>query len=281
MGALKTVLVAHDDHEKVSQIRNTLKKISSEIEVLESNDSSSAFDEINARSLDLLLVEYKRAMLDGRRLLDSLEDLKPTDWPKATLAIADVDDRDYLNIDLPNLTYLRREFNDAELSAAISSLLQISAKKMQADSGFILPFIDATRNVLKTMASTDSEKEKIVFQRNKEIIDISGLITIVSPSFYGSMAISFAKETFLGIVSRMLGEDYTELSDDLKDAAAEICNQVFGEAKTKLNEKGHDLKMAIPTVVIGREVPHAIDGQCVNVRFKTDCGPFVIETVIK
>ena len=89
----------------------------------------------------------------------------------------------------------------------------------------------------------------------------------------------FDTPCFLDIVSNMLGETYTEVSDDVVDVAGEICNQVFGVAKKNLNDQGYDIKSAIPTVVNGKQnqIRHLVEGPCITIEFKTSAGRFTVE----
>ena len=156
----------------------------------------------------------------------------------------------------------------------------IVTKKL-IDVDFINPFLTATQHVLKVQASTASTAGKLSMKQDKtkHMGDISGVIGLVSDTFTGSVVISFPKNTFLKIISRMLGEEYTEINKDIQDGAAELTNMIFGQAKVSLNEKGYGLKTAIPSVVSGdnHTVQSLTNGPQVVVPFETDVGPFFIE----
>jgi len=146
---------------------------------------------------------------------------------------------------------------------------------------FINPFLTATMHVLKIQASTESSPGSISMKedKTKHMGDISGVIGLVSNAFSGSVVISFPQRTFLKIMSRMLGEEYTEINKDIQDGAAELTNMIFGQAKIALNEKGFGIHAAIPSVVTGQNhsVQSMADGPQVVVPFETDVGPFFIE----
>lgn len=275
-----SVLLAHDDQQVLGQWESSLKQLAGDLEVFKTHSVPETYDEMCAQTHDLLMVDYSRQDCDGRKILNLLEDIPPQEWPRLVVAVADLIDRGFMNVDVPNLAYLRRSFNPAEFGALVAGGLGLKPKA-NLDSGFIIPFIQGTLDVLKAMASTEATKESVTFAPNLGDFRISGVIPLASQNFYGSMAISFEEGTFLGIASRMLGEEYSEITDDLKDAASELCNQVYGYAKSKLNEKGHSLQMAIPQVVMGSPVPHGVKGQFITVKFKTDLGAFYIETVVQ
>jgi len=151
------------------------------------------------------------------------------------------------------------------------------------DVRFINPFIEEVLVVLKGTCNTTAEKKE-VFVRNGDRMhgDISAVIAMNSSKFHGSMAISFDKACFLGIVEGMLDETYTDINEEIADACGEICNQVFSRARKTLNEQGHDIAQAIPSVIHGanHSIRHLVEGPCIVVKFQTSKGFFFVEAVV-
>ena len=114
---------------------------------------------------------------------------------------------------------------------------------------------------------------------DKFLGDISGTIGLVSDAFNGAVVISFPKETFLKIMSKMLGETITSISKEVEDGAAEITNIVFGQAKTVLNQLGYGIQTAIPSVITGAQhsVQNLTKGPRVIIPFDSEIGNFFIE----
>jgi len=56
-------------------------------------------------------------------------------------------------------------------------------------------------------------------------------------------------------------------------------NIIYGSAKVALNEKGHQIQKAIPTVVRGEKLltTHLSHSKVIVLPFKTDLGDFQIE----
>lgn len=104
--------------------------------------------------------------------------------------------------------------------------------------------------------------------------DISAVLEMKSPDLTATLAICFDKNSFLTLTSKMLGEEFTELTPEIHDAASEICNQIYGVAKARLSDAGHKFQMAIPklTVQEGHPVPHGNATFCVVVGFKNPPG---------
>ncbi len=163
------------------------------------------------------------------------------------------------------------------------ALLELGlATPRQMDVNFINPFLIATAHVLQVQASTQALAGKPVLKTAGSQLfgDISGVIGLVSDAFVGTVVITFPESTFLKIMSRMLGEEFKELTPEIRDGASELTNIIFGQTKLLLNEKGFGIRTAIPSVVTGKS--HSIQtlsqgGPRVAVPFKTDIGDFEIE----
>ncbi len=147
------------------------------------------------------------------------------------------------------------------------------------DAKLVNPFIDATQNVLGTMASTKVTAGK-PYLKNDQIArgDVSGIIGLTGET-RGTVSVSFAENCILSIVSNMLGEEMKELNDEIKDAVGEITNMISGQARQKLEELGRSLKAAIPSVIMGRnhEISHMTAASVMAIPFSTDKGEFTIE----
>ena len=121
------------------------------------------------------------------------------------------------------------------------------------DVNFINPFLTSASEVIAMQTQSIVTPGAPFLKGPKESFggDISGVIGLVSDHFNGTVIISFPEQTYCKIISKMLGEEFKELSPDIQDGAAEITNMIFGKAKVILNEKGYGIQMAIPTVISG------------------------------
>lgn len=157
----------------------------------------------------------------------------------------------------------------------------LANKQSSLDVNFINPFLQATINVLQIQTHTASKPGQISRKNSRDrwLGDISGVIGIVNPAFSGAVVISFPSKTFLTIMSRMLGEEFPELTKEIEDGAGELTNIIFGQAKTTLNSSGYAIQTALPSVVTGRD--HAVlnmtQGPTVIIPFSSDAGDFFVE----
>jgi chemotaxis protein CheX len=151
------------------------------------------------------------------------------------------------------------------------------------DVRFINPFLEGTISVLKTMAFVEPKPGKPRLKEdNKAIGDVSGIIGLTG-AVKGSLAISFSEECIFKIVYNMLGEKYTEINDDIRDAVGEITNMISGDARKRLEAEGFTITAAIPTVVYGKDhqIEHVLEGPSIIIPFEIAEGPFVVDVCLK
>jgi len=157
-------------------------------------------------------------------------------------------------------------------------------KTRPLDTRFIEPFLTCPLNVLSLQAATTAKHGKPFKKQvgEKLLGDISGVIGLVADAFTGSVVISFPEATFLKIMSRMLGEEFTQLTPEIQDGAGELTNIVFGQAKVILNERGYNIQTALPSIIVGSDHTVITAGRTprIVVPFESDAGPFFIEICV-
>ena len=90
--------------------------------------------------------------------------------------------------------------------------------------------------------------------RNLDAIgDVSGVVGMIQDRIEGNLIISFNDSVIFSILGRVYGREFTAVDDTVKEGAAEMANMVYGHVKTRLNQRGHDLKMSLPNVVVGTQ----------------------------
>lgn len=148
------------------------------------------------------------------------------------------------------------------------------------DVNLVNPFIEGTLHILETTASVKvAPLEPYIKKSPIAHGDISGLIDITG-DITGSAAISFSRQSILGIVSAMFGEELTELNDEINDAVGEISNMIAGHVTTKIGELNKKVKVKFKEVKKGKNhvIAHVENGETVlAMPFKTTKGKMVIE----
>jgi len=146
---------------------------------------------------------------------------------------------------------------------------------------FINPFLEASKNVLETMAQV-SVQPKPPYLKTKQLSygEVTGIIGIASETIKGVMVLSFSKECILQVVSNMLFEPIKkDIDHDVIDAVGELTNMICGSAKASLSKLGHHFELTTPTMVEGTgiEINHYTKAPIIVIPFETEPGPFVVE----
>ena len=95
------------------------------------------------------------------------------------------------------------------------------------DAALVNPFIEGTLHILDTTAFVKVAPKSPYLKKNRKSLgDITGLLEI-SGDLAGSAAITFSKESILGVVSAMFGEEMTEINEEIHDAVGEISNMLI------------------------------------------------------
>jgi len=141
-------------------------------------------------------------------------------------------------------------------------------RKVDFEDDILNPIITAALETLKIQCQLDAKNEDpILFSKMTKCqnIDIMSFIKMTGNEYQGGIGLCFPKQTFLKITSCMLKEKFTDITDELKDAACEILNIIFGQAKNKMFENGMTMEKAIPTLVGKNEIQE----------FQTKMAPYV------
>ncbi|OPY90838.1 MAG: CheY-P phosphatase CheX [Syntrophus sp. PtaU1.Bin208] len=151
------------------------------------------------------------------------------------------------------------------------------------DVKFINPFLDGAAEVIKTMAFMDAVPGKPFLKKDDTAKgDISGIIGITGDAT-GSLAISFSEGCLWGIAGSMLGETYSETTQEVLDCAGELTNMISGVARTNMERMGMKVFAAIPSVIFGKDhtIRHILNSPSIVIPFSTDSGEFVVDVCIR
>jgi len=144
---------------------------------------------------------------------------------------------------------------------------------------YLPTFVASARKVLETMASTSCYHQKPTPRENKlSQGDVTGIIEIKNEALNGRLIISFDKACLIDLASKILGEEFDELSPEVIDTADEITNMISGCVRRDLSDAGQVFDVAVPRVIVGREVElEGIRGFGLSLPFLTEAGGFTVE----
>lgn len=144
-------------------------------------------------------------------------------------------------------------------------------------------FIDSTREVLRTMVGLDPERgDPRVKGFREKSYDVSGVVGLTG-QIRGFVVLSFPEKAALHVVTAFLGERVNSIDEQVRDAIGELSNMVAGGSKRVLAEAGYQLRVSIPSVIVGTN--HTISRprglRSFEVPFVTEVGPFSVELCLK
>ncbi|OFZ17501.1 MAG: hypothetical protein A2X86_03315 [Bdellovibrionales bacterium GWA2_49_15] len=287
LGAKRTVLIVDDDKTFRRLARELLQETCAPIQILEAEDGLKGITMIHNQKFDLMLLDLNMPKADGKTVMRAIYELRENQRPSNVLVISG---RFESEKTVPSssgiFSFMGKPFN----SEALVSYVQNCFNKTNApvkprgviDVKMVNPFIESTLKVLDINAGITAEKKNLYIRKDDVLKgDVTALLPLQGALIKGSMALSFEQPVFLSLVNAMLGENYTEINEENSSCIGELCNQIFGLAKTQLNEMGHKLVHTLPTIITGREhkISHFVKGDTIVIEFATKIGDFFIETV--
>jgi chemotaxis protein CheX len=126
--------------------------------------------------------------------------------------------------------------------------------KVPLDAELVNPIMNATIQVLHTMANTETKLKGVRAQPDYFAMgDISAVIGITGAKGEGMVSLSFTLNNASLIVSRLLGISPEQISaDDRSDGIGELANMISGNAKSTLAEQTQSpYKLSLPSIILG------------------------------
>ena len=146
----------------------------------------------------------------------------------------------------------------------------------------IQPFIDATIKVIETMAFITPRADKpCVWNDGLAVGEVVGIVGLSNEdeNVKGALLVGFNESSIIRIASNMLGEEFSTLSEEVREVVGEITNMVSGQARKMLSDSAIiKLQGSIPSVIAGKDIiiKNFIKEASVMVKFIIDSGQFEI-----
>jgi CheY-specific phosphatase CheX len=178
----------------------------------------------------------------------------------------------------------------ASLAEALAEMVDHEPKL--STMHFIKACVSSTLRVLYVQVKTRCQRGSIhVKAKDKDLLmgDIAGVVKVISRQGHYAVMLSFPEDTYLKLLDRMLSARHEKISEENKDAAAELMNMIFGQAKRSLNEQNAGIEPQVPSVSVGRKFEGmkfnektgifypVHEGKTVVVPFESDLGSFYVE----
>lgn len=152
---------------------------------------------------------------------------------------------------------------------------------MRAD--ILNPFLAATGEVFRTMAGLEPRRGTPRLKGSEDAcFDVSGVVGLTG-QVQGFVALSFGRSAAFHVVGAFRGEAVAAVDEEVKDAVGELTNMVAGGAKRTLAEAGYDLRISIPSVIVGpgHTISRPRGVPCFEIPFETEAGSFSVELCLR
>ena len=138
---------------------------------------------------------------------------------------------------------------------------------------FLNPFTEAAVKVLEAECSLNVIKGPLSLQKSSLTADeVTVLISLIG-QVEGTVLYGMNGMTALGLVSRVMGQDFSTFDDLAKSGVAELGNVITGQATIRLSQAGYESQISPPTLIEGKDVEiSTLDFQRIVVPLKTEAG---------
>lgn len=284
------ILIVDDEPEVVEILKNFVEDVYPQFKIHIARDGKRALNFIESIRFEIVLLDYNLPVYKGNQIIEEIQYLDKRFRPKCIFLITG-ENINNLEIQTNHVTskFFAKPVDFEVLEREINFVLNPPKaepkrkKGVKLDVEFMNPFIDSTLKVLSVTCKTVAKKESVTLKKDAGFAgDISAYYPIESELFSGYFSLSFKKETYLKIVSLMLMEEYTEVNEENKDGVAELCNQIFGNAKNEFSgNAANGLKMQSPKIFTDVKNQEHNLGPRICIRFSSEKGDFFIETAVR
>ena len=150
------------------------------------------------------------------------------------------------------------------------------------DVKFLNPFVQAAVEVLKAEMDANANRGEVTLQRSSLTSDdITVLINLIG-DVYGVVMYGMSTETCLNLVSKILGQEFTEFNALAQSGVAELGNVISGQATIRFSESGYKSNISTPTVLNGNGVEiSTLDFPRVVVPLETQFGILTVHLALR
>jgi chemotaxis protein CheX len=147
---------------------------------------------------------------------------------------------------------------------------------------FLNPFIEAANEVLMAEVNVHVTRGNLSLQKSAMTAsDITVLISLVG-QVQGVVMYGISTATALGIVSRMMGQEFEEFDNLAQSGVAELGNVVTGRATVKLSQAGYEANISPPTLIEGRDIKiSTLDFSRIVVPLTTEIGDIMVHLALR
>jgi chemotaxis protein CheX len=147
---------------------------------------------------------------------------------------------------------------------------------------FVNPFIQAASEVLDVELGSETQRGNLRLHKSAFTTDEVTALVGVTGTLSGLVLYSMSQATALGIVSKMIGQDFDEFDALAQSGIGELGNVITGRAGVLLSEAGYPSNITPPALVIGKgTMITTLDLHRLVFPLQTEVGSLEIQVVLK
>lgn len=289
----KTILILDNNCELEQLVREPLlkhlEKVSCSAVLVRAKDGADAARKSENQKFDIVLIDTEVPRLMDGGFVHGMRTYKNT--VDADLIVISQKEANDLPEPLKKSRFIKKPYEPATvIDAMISTLNQqmgagatatATANRFAVDVRVINAMINSTMKVLGQFGVASIKMDKATQKSPQDELsgEVSSVVEIKSPPFRGMLTVSFDKESFLEIASAMLMEEQNEITSENQDAAGEINNIIYGNAKAELSSFG--VEMTVPKVLLGshQSLKCPEGSAAMSIPFSTTKGKFYLTVI--
>lgn len=282
------VLIA-DDEPELLQNYTEIVGMREDLVITTAKDGLDAYQKSRNQKFDLVITDMRMPKIDGAQLILALREHRLNSQVPIIVVSGYPDEVQKVCAHVQKLTFFAKPIDIDILMKQVDKDLKSvqNQKSAVVDIRVNNSVIDAAISVLKNFGGCKNIKNLpsrlFTAQDQPPSINISGTINVNSAQFCGEIIISFSETVLAQIISHILGETRSQITTASQDAAGEIANIIFGQAKQKLSDLQFEVSDARFRVL---QMPFLdciknLDFPLLYTEFESSAGPFFITTCLQ
>jgi chemotaxis protein CheX len=147
---------------------------------------------------------------------------------------------------------------------------------------FVNPFIQAATEVLESELGAQAERGNLRLQKSSITTDEVTALVGVTGTVSGMVMYSMSQETALGIVTRLMKQNFADFDALAQSGIGELGNVITGRAGVLLSEAGYPSNITPPALVVGKgTMVTTLDLNRLVFPLETDVGSLEVQIVLK
>jgi chemotaxis protein CheX len=147
---------------------------------------------------------------------------------------------------------------------------------------FLNPFVDAASEVLESECKISVKRGSLSLQKSSLTTDdVTVLISLIG-QVQGVVLYGLSQATSINLVSRVMGQPFSDFDGLAQSGVAELGNVISGQATIKLSNAGYTSTISPPTLLHGKGVTvSTLDFSRIVVPLATEFGDLTVHLALR